>query len=416
MDSGGRYDGVAPGSKLAFLDLSTDGVGIAAPNTAAELFFPGYSAGARVHTNSWGAESVSYYSNNDLDQYLYDNMDFLALYSAGNSGSSGVTVEASAKNVVAVGSGGSTYMSASFNNVAAYSSYGTTYDDRLKPDIISPGDSIRSVLSGDSTSPTCDLTGSTGTSMASPGAAGMVALIRQYFVDNEGAFWSSVCNMNYNFCNGFNPSGVLTKAVLLHSGSAMLNVNVPSGQQSIAAPPSQIQGYGRVTLSNVLPLSIGSMDLFVDDLRSVSQGGTNTYTLSVADSSVPLKVTLSWFDPPAQDGSTGPALVDDLDLVVTDPSGNLYYGNGGESPDMSNNNEQVLQMVPMTGDWTVSININLLTYLNFSHYTYFLLYVKYLLYLLYRFRYKAVAYLIKALSCTPLSSPAAAQWLKKHSM
>lgn len=361
LDSGGRYDGVAPGSQLAFLDLSTDGIDIAPPDTAAELFAPGYSAGARVHSNSWGAQSVSYYSTNDIDQYLYDSMDFLAVYSAGNSGSNGVTTEASAKNVVAVGSGGSTYMSASFNYVAAYSSYGPTYDGRLKPDIISPGDSIRSVLSGDPASPTCALTGSTGTSMAAPGAAGMVALIRQYFVDNEGMYWSAVCNQNYAFCSGFNPSGVLAKAILLHSGSAMLDVNVHSGQQPIAAPPGNVQGFGRVTLSNVLPLTIGSMDLFVDDLQTVSDGATNSYAVTVVDSSVPLKVTLSWFDPPAQDGSTSTALINDLDLAVTDPTGNVYYGNGGGSPDTVNNNEQVLQAAPMTGVWTVSKSFKQIT-------------------------------------------------------
>lgn len=275
------------------------------------------------------------------------------MYAAGNSGSNGVTVEASAKNTLAVGSGGSTYMSASINYVAAYSSYGTTYDVRLKPDIISPGDSIRSVLSGDPSSPNCALTGSTGTSMAAPGAAGIAILIRQYFVDNEGVYWSAVCNLNYAFCSGFEPSGVLVKAVLLHSGSAMLDVNVNSGQQPIAAPPGPVQGYGRVTLSNVLPLMIGSMDLFVDDLNSVSDGSSNSYAVTVNDSTVPLKVTLSWFDPPAQDGTTSSALINDLDLLITDPSGNQYYGNGGSSPDTVNNNEQILQSSPMTGVWTV---------------------------------------------------------------
>jgi hypothetical protein len=205
--------------------------------------------------------------------------------------------------------------------------------------------------------------------MAAPGAAGVVALIRQYFVDNEGLYWSAVCNQNYNLCSssGFNPSGVLAKAVLLHSGSAMLDVNVNSGQESIAGPPGPMQGFGRVTLSNVLPLSVGSMDLFVVDLQSVSQGETNTYVVTITDASVPFKVTLSWFDPPSQDGSTGGALIDDLDLVVTDPTGNLYYGNGGGSPDMTNNNEQILQVNPMSGVWTVCVCVNniylLLTYL-----------------------------------------------------
>jgi hypothetical protein len=40
---------------------------------------------------------------------------------------------------------------------------GPTYDGRLKPDIISPGDSVHSVLASDPGSgPTCALTDSTG--------------------------------------------------------------------------------------------------------------------------------------------------------------------------------------------------------------------------------------------------------------
>ncbi len=74
LSSNGEYDGVSPQSKIAFMDLSTDGESINTPSTAAELYGPGYSAGARIHSNSWGSGPISYYENSDTDLYLYTNM------------------------------------------------------------------------------------------------------------------------------------------------------------------------------------------------------------------------------------------------------------------------------------------------------------------------------------------------------
>lgn len=36
------------------------------------------------------------------------------------------------------------------------------------------------------------------------------------------------------------------------------------------------------------------------------------------------RATLVWYDPPAVGGSTNKALMHDLDLIVTSPSGNRY--------------------------------------------------------------------------------------------
>ena len=35
------------------------------------------------------------------------------------------------------------------------------------------------------------------------------------------------------------------------------------------------------------------------------------------------RVTMAWYDPPAVTGSTGSALIHDLDLTVTSPSGQV---------------------------------------------------------------------------------------------
>ena len=68
----GKYDGVAPDAKLSFIDLGKPGTGLCIP-TAKDLYKPGYSAGARVNSNSWGGyySGAGYYESQDTDLYLY---------------------------------------------------------------------------------------------------------------------------------------------------------------------------------------------------------------------------------------------------------------------------------------------------------------------------------------------------------
>ena len=127
----------------------------------------------------------------------------------------------------------------------------------------------------------------TGTSMATPAAAGAALLVRSYFMSSSSNFWPGMCNTAYSFCRTFTPSGVLVKAVLLHSG-AQMSLFDGSGNSStpLGAPPDCLQGFGRVMLAKVLPLKgvYTSFDLFVDDLHIIAQGQTVTYTVTVTTS------------------------------------------------------------------------------------------------------------------------------------
>lgn len=128
--------------------------------------------------------------------------------------------------------------------------------------------------------------------MASPAAAGNAMLIRQYFQDPKGTFWRAVCSSSYRNCNGFSPSGVLVKALVLHSGADMALFNGGgSNDVKLGAAPDSLQGYGRIALYNVLPLQsmATKFDLFVADAVNVPEYGNINYVVKVASNAFPLK-------------------------------------------------------------------------------------------------------------------------------
>lgn len=124
--------------------------------------------------------------------------------------------------------------------------------------------------------------------MATPAAAGIALLIRQYFRDSK--FWSSICAPRYSWCKPFDPSGALVKGILLHSTSPMeLYHGGGSNNIKLGTPPDSLQGYGRVTLANVLPLpGFYSFDLFVEDQAKLQENSQISYALSVKKSDIPL--------------------------------------------------------------------------------------------------------------------------------
>ena len=104
----GKYSGVAPGAKIAFLDIATSS-GILYIPPVSQQYKGLRKANAHVCSNSWGgkfSKGGGYYANGKTDEYLYKNMDTLILFANGNSGANGlgsVSREASSKSVVSVG-------------------------------------------------------------------------------------------------------------------------------------------------------------------------------------------------------------------------------------------------------------------------------------------------------------------------
>src|SRR2546427_206298 len=140
-----------------------------------------------------------------------------------------------------------------------------------------------------------------------------------------------------------------------------------SSQSSTDTWPNNEQGFGRVLLSKVLPISAES-DTFrtqvVDGTAGLLTGDdvATTFHLSAVG---PAKFVLAWNDYPGTIGATK-ALVNDLDLEVTAPTGTVYRGNHfapfaqgqslpGGTFDATNVEEAVILRNAAAGDWTVRV-------------------------------------------------------------
>ena len=175
-------DGMAPNAKLVFQDVGNDTTGcLSGLNDPYNMFLQASLAGARVHSNSYGAPSGGAYTSDDStsDRFLFDHEEMAIFFSAGNSGPGANTIGSpgNSKNVVTVGAlnhGNST-------TIAGFSSRGPTDDGRTKPDITAPGVSTVSAAGDAShTSNNCSTKALSGTSMACPTTAGGAALLREY--------------------------------------------------------------------------------------------------------------------------------------------------------------------------------------------------------------------------------------------
>ncbi|MBI3019637.1 MAG: serine protease, partial [Deltaproteobacteria bacterium] len=116
--------------------------------------------------------------------------------------------------------------------------------------------------------------------------------------------------------------------------------------------PNIHEGWGRVDIQNSLFSEHRSI-LYADEQEGVLQGGTKEYTVTVSNSSEPLRVTLVYSDYPGA-ASASRALVNDLDIVVIQGD-RKFYPNGKNAPDHVNNVEGVDVMNPAKGTTTVQV-------------------------------------------------------------
>ena len=126
LENSGNTDiGMAPGAKIAFIDLSGGGDDLVLTpyNLARDYFGVTKMAGAQVHSDSWGSDSTKYDDEAAMiDEFCWQNPEFIPVFPSGNdgdygafSGQSTVNSPATAKNVIAAGATLSTFEMPSAN-------------------------------------------------------------------------------------------------------------------------------------------------------------------------------------------------------------------------------------------------------------------------------------------------------------
>jgi hypothetical protein len=181
-----RATGMAPAVKLySFNGLQNSDV------TGYGMDWPGRLGRSVAGNTSLGNTSSNLFSvytsaSASFDQAAYDTPYYLHFYSAGNNGpgyftvSSGSSQGKTAKNLMTVGSVSDVSrdgdgLRTGGGVVSSFSSRGPARDGRIKPDVVANGEGLYSPNSATSYG------SSSGTSMASPDAAGSAILLQDYF-------------------------------------------------------------------------------------------------------------------------------------------------------------------------------------------------------------------------------------------
>lgn len=246
---------------------------------------------------------------------------------------------ATAKNALTIGASNS-----NDDSMTGFSSWGPTNDGRLKPEIVAPGcqtggdGAIKSTIPGNAYGTSC------GTSMATPVASGSAALLLQRF--------GQLCPAS---ATGGGPLPSTLKALFVHGARDLDDATAWYNRG-----PDFASGYGRLDL-------LRSVDLIPSHVEGTAAHlGVQTYQIVVTPQQ-DLKVTLAWDDAAAAPNAA-PALVNDLDLELVDPLGNIHLpwvlnpaapnAPAARAVDSRNVVEQVLvdNVGPLlAGTWTVRV-------------------------------------------------------------
>lgn len=305
--------------------------------------------GMMTTNNSYGnitgdADYEGYYDlySQVLDQQAFQYPELLHVFASGNDGNimvgayplhyaNIVSSMQTAKNVMTVGRTDRSMIA------SASSSSGPVQDGRLKPELMAIGEEIISPIGNGSYAP------SWGTSMAAPAVAGGAVLLCEQYRKQFGT----------------NPKSALLKALLMNGG-----------QDIGTTGPDYRHGYGMMNVGR-------SLDILKNNhfySNSIATAGVQQQTIPVPANTAQLKVMLYWHDPAASLYATK-SLVNDLDIEVVDPAGNIIQPQkldanaaGVTNPavtgfDHLNNNEQVLINNPAAGNYIIrthgfAVNVN----------------------------------------------------------
>lgn len=385
--SNGAIRGTAFGAKLVAQGMWSDIFNNIFPPGVDVLFDRAYQDGARIHSNSWGRDANGRYdaTAREVDVYMFENQDFLAVFAAGNSGKDldkdGVIDEgtlgspASAKNTLTVGAsknylltGGiqrtmrelrngeqnwgadpiaSSRLSDDERGMAAFSSRGPAADGRLKPDVVAPGTNIVSARSrhasaGEGWGAFDDhYLYMGGTSMATPLVSGAMGLVRQHLMATTGASKISAALLK---------AAVINSAFDLYPGQFGERAQ---GQEQPTTRPNNHQGYGRVDVDMLV--DGGRSYTFIDRETGLATGEAEEVLEVALTAGQTLRVTMAYTDA-AGAASASKALVNDLDLEVVATTGEQLFPNHLASADRTNNVEQVDYVAEADGTYQIRVS------------------------------------------------------------
>jgi hypothetical protein len=309
------YQGMAFGSNIvstvgSFSNLIATTSSIAVNN----------SYGYGCYTGTYGS------SGNSNDNLIRTNPTFMITYSAGNIGDTDCSYGAGvgwgtitgdvkqAKNVIAVGAVNTS------DALMSFSSLGPAPDGRIKPDMCAVGPG--------------------GTSYACPNVTGAF-----------GQLYHA-----YSTINGSVPNSGLIKGILQNTADDLGN----SG-------PDFKYGYGRINMRRAYETILNNT-IITDN---VANGATDNHNIVIPAGTKQVRVMLYWTDYEGTAGSAV-ALVNNLNLTVTDPSSTVYNPwvldhtinavnlntTATRGVDALNNMEQVTIDNPATGTYTITVNGN----------------------------------------------------------
>ena len=91
----------------------------------------------------------------------------------------------------------------------------------------------------------------------------------------------------------------------------------------------------------------------MNDLLPLYELSAYYYSIEVTDRQQALRFTVSWYDPPNVLFSAK-AVINDIDIIITSPSGDIFYGNNIIDDEL-NNNERIVIKKPEIGIYKVTI-------------------------------------------------------------
>ncbi|MBK9109161.1 MAG: S8 family serine peptidase [Saprospiraceae bacterium] len=337
LTGAGNYDplviGMAPGAELFVINYQPDFLDNTLPyhqNEGVVITNSSYSNGCNV---GYTLEAQI------VDKQLFENRELLHVFSAGNSNNSDCGYGAGNQwgNVTGghkIGKNCLTVANLRLDGtLESSSSRGPTRDRRLKPEISARGTNQLS------TAPDNGTLVFGGTSAAAPGVAGVCALLYQAYK---------------NFNGGQNPESALIKAAVMNTATDIGTLG-----------PDYQFGFGVINAYRAFKL--------IESKRyqkmKIAQGQKLEYKINIPANTALAKIMIYW---PEKEASllASKALINDLDCIVTDPSGTqikpwvldpspnaaTLAAGASKGTDTLNNFEQVEILAPTSGEYILKID------------------------------------------------------------